>query len=53
MSRRPDRTIALVPLNDPEELAERLASAMGGKARALVLLRAAVAYIEGVRDVSH
>jgi hypothetical protein len=40
-----DRTIALVRLATPEDLAESVAGAIGDRARAVVLLEAAAAYL--------
>ena len=44
------RTIALVSVVDATEMAEQIAAALGGRARALVLLRQALAVLE--RDES-
>ena len=44
------RTIAVVNVQDATMLAEQIAAALGGRARALVLLRQAVAVLE--RDES-
>jgi hypothetical protein len=41
------RKIAVVDVRDATVLAEQVAAAVGGRARALVLLRQAVAALEG------
>lgn len=41
------RKIALVDIRDAAVLAEQIAAALGGQAKALVLLRQAVAVLEG------
>lgn len=46
MSRR-QRPIAVVDVRDGTVLADQIAAAVGGRARALVLLREAVAALEG------
>ena len=44
---RKPRTIALVRITTPEDLAESVTTAVGGRARALDLLLRAAAYLRG------
>lgn len=46
MTARRQRTIVLVRIASPEELADSIAAAVGGRARAVELLRDALTYLE-------